>query len=64
MDAIFNIMTEEKANQKEKLQFKIDDLKAFFPKNYTPKDMQDTILKMLFDYHKRQERLRKNRDER
>lgn len=64
MDAIFNTMTEEKANQKEKLQFKIDDLRVFFPKNYTPKDMQDTILKLLFDYHKRQERLRKNRDER
>lgn len=64
MDVIFDIMTEEKANQQEKLQFKVDDIRNFFPKYFTPKDMQDTIMKLLFDYHKKLERQRKNRDER
>ena len=39
MDAIFGVMTEQKANQKEKLTFEIDSLRRYFPKRYTPKDM-------------------------
>ena len=64
MDVIFGIMTEEKANQKEKLQFKVDDLRTFFPKNYTPKQMEDTIFRLLNEYHRRLERQRRSRDER
>lgn len=64
MDVIFGIMTEEKANQKEKLQFKVDDLKTYFPKNYTPKQMEETIFRLLNEYHRRLERQRKSRDER
>ena len=64
MDVIFAIMTEEKANQKEKLQFKVEDLRTYFPKNYTPKQMEEIILKLLNEYHRRLERQRKNRDER
>ncbi len=64
MDIIFGIMTEEKANQKEKLQFKVDDLKTYFPKNYTPKQMEETIFRLLNEYHRRLERQRKSRDER
>ena len=64
MDVIFDIITEEKANQKEKLQFKVDDICNFFSKYFTPKDMQNTILKLLFDYHNKLERQHKNRDER
>ena len=64
MDVIFEIMTEEKANQKEKLQFKVDDLRTYFPKNYTPKQMEETIFRLLNEYHRRLERQRKSRDER
>lgn len=64
MDIIFGIMTEEKANQKEKLQFKVDDLKTYFPKNYTSKQMEETIFRLLNEYHRRLERQRKSRDER
>lgn len=64
MDVIFAIMTEEKANQKEKLQFKVDDLRTYFPKNYTPKQMEEIILKLLNEYHRKVERQRRSRDER
>ena len=45
MDMIFSIMTEEKGNQKETL--KISKLKKYFPKNTTPKQMEDAIIKLL-----------------
>lgn len=49
-DAVYAIMSEEKANQKEQVRFKVEDLRGFFPKNYTPKDMTETIFKLLNEY--------------
>lgn len=49
-DAVYAIMSEEKANQKEQVRFKVEDLRGFFPKNYTPKDMTETIFKLLSEY--------------
>ena len=63
-DNIYEIMSEEKANQAERISFKVQDLKAFFPKNYTQKQMSDTILKLLYDYNRKLERSRRSRDER
>lgn len=63
-DNIYEIMSEEKANQTERISFKVQDLKAFFPKNYTQKQMTDTILKLLYDYNRKLERSRRSRDER
>lgn len=63
-DSIYEIMSEEKANQAERISFKVQDLKAFFPKNYTQKQMTDTILKLLYDHQRRLERKRNSRDER
>lgn len=50
-DSIYAVMSEEKANQKEQVKFKVEDLKAYFPKGYTPKDMSETIIKLLDDFH-------------
>lgn len=61
---IYEIMSEEKANQQEHIRFKVSDLQGFFPKNYTAKQMTDTILKLLYDNRQRMERKRSNRDER
>ena len=47
MDMIFSIMTEEKGNQKETLKINTSKLKKYFPKNTTPKQMEDTIIKLL-----------------
>ena len=47
MDAIFAIMTEEKGNQKETVKIGMERLKKYFPKGTTPKQMEDTIIKLL-----------------
>ena len=47
MDTIFAIMTEEKGNQKETLKINTSKLKKYFPKDTTPKQMEDTIIKLL-----------------
>ena len=47
MDTILAIMTEEKGNQKETLKINTSKLKKYFPKNTTPKQMEDTIIKLL-----------------
>lgn len=47
MDTIFAIMMEEKGNQKETLKINTSKLKKYFPKNTTPKQMEETIIKLL-----------------
>ena len=47
MDTIFAIMTEEKGNQKETVKIGMEKLKKYFPKGTTPKQMADTIIKLL-----------------
>ena len=63
-DGIYAIMAEEKANQTERISFKVQDLRGFFPKNYTQKQMTDTILKLLYENQRKLERRRSSRDER
>lgn len=63
-DSIYAIMSEEKANQQEHIRFKVEDLRGFFPKNYTAKQMTDTILKLLYDNQRKMERIRRSREER
>ena len=60
MDTIFAIMTEEKGNQKETLKIKTSKLKKYFPKNTTPKQMEETIIKLL----ERELQRKRNRDSR
>ena len=60
MDTIFAIMTEEKGNQKETLKINTSRLKKYFPKNTTPKQMEETIIKLL----ERELQRKRNRDSR
>lgn len=53
---ISTIIREEKANQQEKVSFKIDDLRKFFPKSYSAAQMQETILKLLTEYQRKRQR--------
>ena len=53
MDRIFAIMTQPKANQQEKISFRVEDIRKFFPKSYTPARIQETILKLLSDYQRK-----------
>jgi len=60
MDTIFAIMTEEKGNQKETVKIGMERLKKYFPKGTTPKQMEDTIIKLL----ERELQRKRNRDSR
>ena len=60
MDTIFSIMTEEKGNQKETLKINTSKLKKYFPKNTTPKQMEETIIRLL----ERELQRKRNRDSR
>ena len=53
-DRIFKILGEEKANQREKVSFQVGDLRKYFPENYTAREMQTTILRLLEQEHQRQ----------
>ena len=47
MDKIFEILREPKANQQEKISFRVEDLRKFFPKSYSVARIQERILKLL-----------------
>ena len=51
-DVILSIMCEQKPNQKEKITFHTEKLKPYLPKNITPKQTEDYILKALEYYHR------------
>ena len=55
-DVIFAVMSEEKANQKEQIRFPKEEIQKYFPKSYTGKDMQNTILKLLEKWQRQRER--------
>ena len=61
MDKIFDIPREPKANQQDKISFRVDDLRKFFPKSYSATRIQETILKLLTDYYRKRERSREER---
>ena len=56
MDRIFEILREPKANQQDKISFRVEDLRKFFPKSYSATKIQETILKLLSDYQKKRQR--------
>ena len=56
MDRIFTIMTQPKANQREKISFRTDEVRKFFPKDYTTAQMQAVILKLLDEYQRKRQR--------
>lgn len=61
-DTAFAILTEEKPNQKEQIHFPVERVRKYFPKNYTPKQMEETIEKLLSDWQRK--RTQRDRDER
>lgn len=57
-ERIFDIMSEEKANQKERVRLEVSALRKYFPRSYTPAQMEQSILKMLDEQYKRRQRSR------
>ncbi len=56
LEAMCALMSEEKKDMLDKVTFKGDELRKFFPKSYTPKQMQETIIKLLTQWQKKRER--------
>ena len=55
IDRIFDILREPKANQIDKISFRTEDLRRFFPKSYSTARISEHILKLLeIDFRKRQ----------
>ncbi len=61
-DVVFAVLCEEKPNQKEQVRFMEEDIRKYFPKNYTKSDMQKTIISLLEKWQRQREKSR--RDER
>lgn len=54
-EKILEIMSEEKANQKERVRIEVSQIRKYFPKSYTAHQMEEKILQMLeANYKKRQ----------
>ena len=46
-EELYNILTEEKPNQKEQVRIKTESLRKYFPRNYSVQQMEQEILKLL-----------------
>lgn len=55
-DAIFAIMGEVKKDELDKVTIKNDVLRKYFPRSYTPKQMEDTIIKLLEQWQRKRQR--------
>lgn len=60
-DTIFEILAEQKPNQQEPYKFKREDIRKYFPKSYTDKQVYDTVLKLLEQWQRKRERDREAR---
>ena len=55
-DVAFAVMGEEKKDELDKVVIKNDTLRKYFPRSYTPKQMEDTIIKLLDQWQRKQQR--------
>ncbi len=55
-DVAFAVMGEEKKDELDKVVIKNDPLRKYFPRSYTPKQMEDTIIKLLDQWQRKQQR--------
>ena len=55
-DVAFAVMGEEKKDELDKVVIKNDTLRKCFPRSYTPKQMEDTIIKLLEQWQRKQQR--------
>jgi len=56
LEVMSAIMSEEKKGDLDKVTLTGDKLKRYFPKSYTPKQMEETIIKLLEGWHKKRTR--------
>ena len=56
LDAMCEVMNEVKKSDMGRVSFSTDSLKKFFPKSYTPKQMENTILRLLEQWQRKRQR--------
>ena len=56
LEAMQDILGEVKKGDLERVAFKSEQLRKYFPKSYTPKQMSDTIIKLLEQWQKKRQR--------
>ena len=54
-DSMLAIMSEEKKSDLDKVTFTTDTLRKYFPKSYTPKRMEETIIKLLEQWQRKRQ---------
>ncbi len=55
-EAMYSIMSEEKKDELDRVTLRTDVLRKYFPRNYTPMQMQETIIKLLEQWQKKRQR--------
>ena len=55
-EAIFDIMSEEKANQRERVRIEVSAIRKYFPRSYTARQMEESILKLLEERYRKKQR--------
>ena len=60
-ERIYEIMSEEKANQKERVRIEVSQIRKYFPKDYTARQMEEKILQMLEANYKKRQRSQETR---
>ena len=55
-DAMYKVMSEEKKDELNRVTLKSDTLRKYFPKNYTPQQMEQVIIKLLEQWQKKRQR--------
>jgi ParB family transcriptional regulator, chromosome partitioning protein len=60
MDMMYEILGEEKANQREQIKIKADSLEQYFPSDYTPKQKVELIEKLVKEWHEEQQIINKS----
>ena len=56
LETMRGVLSEEKKTEAEKLTFSTDTIRKYFPRSYTPKRMQETIIKLLEAWQKKRQR--------
>ena len=55
-EKILDIMSEQKANQKDRIRIEVSQLRKYFPRNYTARQMEQSILKLLEEQYRKKQR--------
>ena len=56
LEIMRSVLSEEKKAETEKVSFPMDTIRKYFPRSYTPKRMQETIIKLLEAWQKKRQR--------